>query len=110
MITYAGLGRIISGVAGALSAKLPPGSPVIAALAAALRETAKLDQEDRTGTGSETYLRARGLEDRGLWRHRCGNVGLGSPVTDLPPEYCEVCLQSGGWERLYVNSSERTES
>lgn len=104
MITYAGLGRLLSIAAGRLSMKLPAGHVAILTLGAVIAECRKLAGQD-SEAASPTILRAHGLGDRGLWRHSCGNVGLGAPITDLQPRYCESCQQTGFWERLYITIS-----
>lgn len=104
MITYGGALRVVEAVASAVGRKLPASGPATLALGAALAELRRLAATEPAQGMS--YRRAYGLSDRGLWRHRCGNVGLGTPTTDVPPAYCETCQQTGGWERIYVNASE----
>lgn len=102
MITYAGLARLIGVATGELAKTQPPGAPLVRALGRLLTECKALAANDLTPVDAPTIRRAFGLAGRGLWLHPCGNAGLGAPVTDVTPEYCEVCHQTGGWERLYV--------
>jgi hypothetical protein len=105
VITYAGLARLVAVIAGVLSGKLPPGHVAVRAMAAALIELRALADADHL-PGAPDMKPAVGFAGRSLWVHRCGKVGLGLQ-DGVPPEYCDQCHLTGGWERLYVNTAER---